>query len=119
MGRQSLSFNWQTKVLKLIVALIADRKVEFFIRPKFQASAVVIIAGGQLFGPIFQRHKFFTIPNTGVPVVEVSACGLKLAQALAELARTVSLRKSEHVNAPFRTPPREVVDEMRRKFGIV
>jgi allantoin racemase len=81
--------------------------------------ADVIIAGGQLFGPIFQKHKFFTIPDTGVPVVEVSACGLKLAQTLAELARTVSLRKSEHVNAPFRTPPREVVDEMRRKFSIV
>jgi allantoin racemase len=81
--------------------------------------ADVIIAGGQLFGPIFQRHKFFTIPNTGVPVVEVSACGLKLAQTLVELQRAVSLRKSEHVNAPFRTPPREVVDEMRRKFAIV
>jgi allantoin racemase len=81
--------------------------------------ADVIIAGGQLFGPILQKHKFFTIPNTGVPVVEVSACGLKLAQTLAELQRTVSLRKSEHVNAPFRTPPQEVVDEMRRKFAIV
>ena len=80
--------------------------------------ADVIIAGGQLFGPIFQKHKFFAVPNTGVPVVEVSACGLKLAQTLAELQRTVSLRKSEHVNAPFRTPPREVVDEMRRTFRI-
>ena len=30
----------------------------------------------------------------------------------------MNLRKSEHVNAPFRTPPREVVDEMRQKFGI-
>jgi len=35
--------------------------------------ADVIIAGGQLFGPIFQKHKFFTIPNTGVPVVEDAA----------------------------------------------
>ena len=48
----------------------------------------MIIAGGQLFGPIFQRHKFFTVPNTGVPVVEVSACGLKLAETLAHLQRT-------------------------------
>jgi hypothetical protein len=30
----------------------------------------------------------------------------------------VNLRKSEHVNAPFRTPPREIVDEMRKTFGI-
>jgi allantoin racemase len=81
--------------------------------------ADVIIAGGQLFGPIFQRHQFFTVPNTGVPVVEVSACGLKLAETLAQLQRRVNLRKSEHVNAPFRTPPRAVVDEMRGRFGIV
>jgi allantoin racemase len=80
--------------------------------------ADVIIAGGQLFGPIFQKHKFFTVPDTGVPVVEVSACGLKLAETLAHLYRNVNLRKSEHVNAPFRTPPREIVDEMRKKFGI-
>jgi len=80
--------------------------------------ADTIIAGGQLFGPIFQRHRFFTVPNTGVPVVEVSACGLKLAETLAHLRRKVHLRKSEHPNAPFRTPPREVVDEMRRKFNI-
>jgi hypothetical protein len=58
------------------------------------------------------------VPNTGVPVVEVSACGLKLAETLAHLQRSVNLRKSEHVNAPFRTPPRAVVDEMRKKFGI-
>jgi allantoin racemase len=80
--------------------------------------ADVIIAGGQLFGPVFQKHKFFTVPNTGVPVIEVSACGLKLAQTLAELQQSISLRKSEHVNAPFRTPSRDVVNEMRGKFGL-
>jgi allantoin racemase len=88
-------------------------------RDCIEDGADVIIAGGQLFGPVFQKYGFFTIPNTGVPVVEVSACGLKLAQTLAELGRTINLRKSEHVNAPFRTPAREVVDEMRRKFSIM
>ena len=73
--------------------------------------ADVIIAGGQLFGPIFQKHKFFTMPNTGVPVVEVSACGLKLARNARASSTQRDLRKSEHVNAPFRTPPREVVDD--------
>ena len=80
--------------------------------------ADVIIAGGQLFGPIFQKHKFFTVPNTGVPVVEVSACGLKLAETLASLQRTVNLGRANTSMHLFRTPPREVVDEMRKKFGI-
>jgi allantoin racemase len=87
-------------------------------RECIEDGADVIIAGGQLFGPVFQKYKFFTIPNTGVPVVEVSACGLKLAQTMADLQRTISLRKSEHVNAPFRTPAREAVDEARKTFRI-
>lgn len=87
-------------------------------RECIEDGADVIIAGGQLFGPVFQKYKFFTIPNTGVPVVEVSACGLKLAQTMADLQRTISLRKSEHIHAPFRTPAREAVDEARRKFSI-
>lgn len=87
-------------------------------RECIDAGADVIIAGGQLFGPIFQRHAFREIPNTGVPVVEVAACGLKLAETLVALRRAIGLRKSEHPNAPFRTPPAAAVDEARRSFGI-
>jgi allantoin racemase len=78
----------------------------------------VIIAGGQLFGPIFQRHAYLQVPNTGVPVVEVAACGLKLAETLVGLRRSIGLRKSEHPNAPFRTPPAAALDAARRTFGI-
>jgi allantoin racemase len=80
--------------------------------------ADVIIAGGQLFGPIFQRHSYLQVPNTGVPVVEVSACGLKMAETLVALRRSIGLRKSEHPNAPFRTPPAAALDEARRTFGF-
>lgn len=80
--------------------------------------ADVIIAGGQLFGPIFQRHAYLQVPNTGVPVVEVAACGLKLAETLVALRRSIGLRKSEHPNAPFRTPPAEAIEQARRTFGI-
>ena len=66
--------------------------------------ADVIIAGGQLFGPIFQHYDFWAIPGTGVPVVEVSACGLKLAEMLASLRKTTGMRKSQHIHAPFRDP---------------
>lgn len=80
--------------------------------------ADVIIAGGQLFGPAFVKHNFNSIANTGVPVIETTASGLKFAQTMVSLKRSVGLVKSEHVSAPFRTPPREVVNEMRRTFGL-
>jgi allantoin racemase len=80
--------------------------------------ADVIIAGGQFFGPVFLRHQFFAIPNTGVPVVDCAACGLKLAEMLASLRSSIRLTKSEHVNAPFTTPPRELLDRVRSEFGL-
>jgi len=81
--------------------------------------ADVILAGGQLFGPVFQRHGYLEIPGTGVPVVEVAACGVRMAETLVALRRNVGLRKSEHVNAPFRTPPAPVLAQARQTFGVV
>lgn len=80
--------------------------------------ADVIIAGGQLFGPIFQRHRYLQVPGTGVPVVEVAACGLKMAETLVSLRRSVGLCKSEHPNAPFRTPPAAALEQVRKDFGV-
>jgi allantoin racemase len=80
--------------------------------------ADVIIAGGQLFGPVFQQHGYFSVPDTGVPVVEVSACGLKMLESLVSLQHTAHLRKSEHVNAPFRTPPADAVQDALVNFGM-
>lgn len=80
--------------------------------------ADVIIAGGQLFGPVLIKHQFFTIPNTGVPVVDPAACGLKLAEMLVSLSLSMKLTKSEHINAPFRTPPRDMVNRVRGDFHL-
>lgn len=80
--------------------------------------ADVIIAGGQLFGPALIKHQFFTIPNTGVPVVDPAACGLKLAEMLVSLRLSMKLTKSEHINAPFRTPPRDVLNRVRGDFDL-
>ncbi len=81
--------------------------------------ADVIIAGGQILGPAFIKHRFFTVPNTGVPVVDCAACGLKLAEMLVCMRRTIGLSKSEHIHAPFRTPPRDVLDRARRDFNLI
>jgi len=80
--------------------------------------ADVIIAGGQLFGPVFQRHRYFVVPGAGVPVVEVAACGLKMAETLVGLKRSIGLNKSEHPNAPFRTPPADALAQARGTFGV-
>ncbi len=80
--------------------------------------ADVIIAGGQLFGPVFQRHRYYAVPDTGVPVMEVAACGLRMAETLVALWRNIGLKKSEHPNAPFRTPAAEALEQARSTFGI-
>lgn len=81
--------------------------------------ADVIIAGGQLFGPAFVKHNFNSIANTGVPVIETTACGLKFAQTLVSLKRSIGLAKSQHIHSPFRTPPRDVVNSVRNSYGIL
>lgn len=81
--------------------------------------ADVVIAGGQLFGPAFVKHNFHTIGTTGVPVIETTSCGLKFAQTLVSLKRSMSLEKSQHVNAPFRTPPQDILNSVRNDFGLI
>lgn len=80
--------------------------------------ADVILAGGQLFGPVFTRHGYFTIPGTGVPVVEVAACGLRMAESLVALRRAVGVKKSEQPGSPFRTPPAAEIDGVLKTFGL-
>lgn len=80
--------------------------------------ADAILAGGQLFGPIFVRHGYFTIPNTGVPVVEVAACGLKMAEAQVALRRAIGLDKSQQPGSPFRTPDVKEIDGVLKTFGL-
>jgi len=81
--------------------------------------ADVIIAGGQFFGPALLKEKFVRIPNTEVPVVDSTACGLKFAEMLAGLRRSTGLAKSQHESSPYRTPPRDVMDRARRAFHLI
>lgn len=78
--------------------------------------ADIIIAGGQLFGPAFVKHSFNSIANTGVPVIETTACGLKFAQTLVSLKRSIGLAKSQHIHSRFKTPPAEMLNEVRSTF---
>jgi len=80
--------------------------------------ADVIIAGGQFFGPALLKHGFSRVPNTAVPVVDSTGCGLKMAEMLGSLHQSCGLEKSQHHTSPFQTPPREVLDRVRSQFGL-
>lgn len=81
--------------------------------------ADVIIAGGQFFGPALLKARFVQVPNTGVPVVDSTAAGLRFAELLAGLRRTTGLEKSQGEHSPYKTPPQDVMDRARRAFHLI
>lgn len=78
--------------------------------------AEVIVVGCGYYGPILSLHGYGEIPGTGVPVVDCSAAGLKLAESLVDLRRSVGLQKSTALY--FRNPPEEVMEKVRRVHGL-
>jgi Asp/Glu/hydantoin racemase len=65
--------------------------------------ADVVIGGCQLFGPILEKAGFSGVFDPGVPYIDGGAAGIKMAEMLVSMARTVGLRKSESPFSPFRS----------------
>jgi allantoin racemase len=109
--------------LELLVESVTDphqRLVPNFervARKCIEDGAEVIIVGCGYYGPILSLHDYNEIPGTGVPVVDCSAAGLKLAEALADLSRSIGLHKSTALY--FRSPLPEVVERVRRVHGLI
>jgi allantoin racemase len=78
--------------------------------------AEVIVVGCGYYGPILTMHGYNQIPGTGVPVVDCSAAGLKMAEILADLHDTIGLTKSTSLY--FSSPDAEIVDRVRRAHGL-
>lgn len=51
-------------------------------------------------------------------MVEVAPCGPKMAETMVALRRSVALVKSDHSNAPFRTPDPQAMAMAKANFGI-
>jgi allantoin racemase len=85
-------------------------------RECIQDGAEVIVVGCGYYGPILTLHGYNEVPGTGVPVVDCSAAGLKLAEVLADLRKSTGLRKSTALY--FQGAPREVLDRVRRVHGL-
>lgn len=79
--------------------------------------AEVIIVGCGYYGPILSMHGYNEIPGTGVPVLDCSAAGLKMAEALVDLQRSTGLRKSTALF--FKSPPAEVIKRVRQVHGLI
>jgi allantoin racemase len=108
--------------LELLVESVGDphrRLIPNFERVARQCiedGAEVIVVGCGYYGPILSLHGYNEIPGTGVPVVDCSAAGLKLAEARADLHKSVGLRKSTALY--FRRPPQEILEKVRHVHGL-
>lgn len=86
-------------------------------RQCIQDGAEVIIVGCGYYGPILTMHGYHEIPGTGVPVLDCSAAGLKMAEALGDLAKTIGLTKSKALY--FRRPDAQIMERVRRAHGLI
>jgi|SRR5271157_249906 len=82
-----------------------------------QDGAEVIVVGCGYYGPILTLNGYNEIPGTGVPVLDCSAAGLKMAEILVDLHKSTGLRKSSALF--FRSPPAEVIERVRRAHGLI
>jgi len=78
--------------------------------------AEVIVVGCGYYGPILSLHGYHEVPGTGVPVVDCSAAGLKMAESLADLRRTIGLKKSTALY--YRQVESEVLARVRQVHGL-
>lgn len=65
--------------------------------------ADVIVGACQFFGGIFNRLGYSGIIGRGIPYVDCSAAGLKMAEVMASLSASIGLKKSESPFSPFRS----------------
>lgn len=78
--------------------------------------AEVIVVGCGYYGPILSMHNYREIPGTGVPVLDCSAAGLKMAEMLVDLNQSIGLQKS--TAGYFRGAPQDVLENVRRVHGL-
>jgi allantoin racemase len=68
-----------------------------------EEGADVIVGGCQFFGAILNRVGYKWVMGNGVPFIDCGAAGLKMAESMAGLARSIGLKKSESPFSPFQS----------------
>jgi allantoin racemase len=88
-----------------IEGLFDKKTMDSSIRPKFEAvakaciedGAEVIICDDAWLAPALSYFEYFSIPDTGIPVLDASAAAIKLAETLVDLKNTEQLGVSRHL----------------------
>lgn len=96
-----------------------ERLIEDFERTAgelIKDGADVLCFGCGWLGPALSLNGYTEVRGAGVPIVDSTAAALKLAETLADLHKSLGLRKSNLPNSFYQTPPKEVWDEACRNF---
>jgi len=80
--------------------------------------ADVVVAACCYVAPLFSLIGYREVANTGVPVVDPAVAALKLAEILADLRNTTGVAKSKCPTSLYATPPKDMLDQVRRDFGF-
>lgn len=97
-----------------------ERLIEDFervARELIQDGADVIVNACGLSGPALSLNDYAKVPGADVPVVDATTAALKLAELLADLRKSLGLKKTMLSTGFYRTPPKEVLDEARRRLA--
>jgi allantoin racemase len=87
-------------------------QMERVARELIDDGADVIVGGCQFFGGILDRAGYSgIIKGTGVPFIDCAAAGLKMAESMVSLGRSVGLKKSECRFSPFRSMDPALIKE--------
>jgi len=85
-------------------------------RELIQDGADVIVNACGLSGPALSLNDYAKIPGANVPVVDATTAALKLAELLADLHKSLGLKKTMLSTGFYQTPPEEVLEEARRRL---
>jgi allantoin racemase len=99
---------WDLDYIPFMKALDGDGKdfinrIEEIGRDLIEEGADVLVTACQWFGAAFSRLGYSGISDKGVPIIECSAAGLKMAEAMVSLGHSIGLKKSESPFSPFRS----------------
>ena len=78
--------------------------------------ADVIIVGCAYLAAALTLIGYKQVGQSGVPVIDISAAGLKMAELLASLFKTTGLTKSKNSSSCYLSAPREMMAEVCRAF---
>jgi len=107
---------WEFNYRDLMQALQGDgeefiKQLERVARELIDDGADVIVGACQFFGGVLDRLGYKGISDKGVPFIDCAAAGLKMAESMVSLARSVGLKKSENPFSPFRSMDPALIKE--------